>query len=112
MPSSDSSVASSAATQITPGAMVRSTEGSGPTASGNRLTTSAKNTSGLSRSPGRRQARRHSRQNSNQMIRRISPPAPGPDNAPPGGDQGHGGWSGPPYRPPLHGPGYAAPAPP
>src|SRR3990172_8990344 len=55
-------VASSAATQMTPGAMVRSTLGSGPRPSGNRLTTMTKKTSGVRMSVLRRRATVRSRQ--------------------------------------------------
>ena len=60
---SDNIVASRAATQSTPGAIVRSMFGSGPTPRGKRLTTMAKNTSGVSTSALRRQATARSRQN-------------------------------------------------
>src|SRR3989344_4748763 len=61
-------VASSAATQITPGAMVRSTTGSGPRPSGKRLTTMTKKTSGVSMSVLRRMATVRSRQNRRVMA--------------------------------------------
>src|SRR3989304_5165219 len=61
-------VASSAATQMTPGAMVRRAAGSGPRPSGNRLTTIMKNTSGVSTSVLRRSATVRSRRRRQPMA--------------------------------------------
>ena len=60
--------ASSAATQTTPGASARNIAGSGPTPSGNRLTTMAKNTSGVNTSVTRRSATVRSRRNTHSAA--------------------------------------------
>ena len=59
--SSDNSVANSAATQITPPAILDKNVGSGSTAKGNKAATIKKNINGLAHSPGLRAAKIKSR---------------------------------------------------
>src|SRR4030067_1646485 len=72
-------VASNAATQMTPGAMVRSILGSGPRPNGNRLTTMTKNTNGVRMSVLRRRATVKSRQNSRPMALNMLSTLVGPN---------------------------------
>ena len=72
---SDSMQASSAATHSTPGAMLRNWLASGPTPSGNRLTTMTKKTSALTTSPLRRNASSRSRRSTHPSALIMRPAA-------------------------------------
>ncbi len=75
-PSSESSTANNAATQISPGEIVCNSCDSGPTASGNRAMTMAKNTNGLASSAGRRNNSRLSRASNSvkTLLMRLAAP--------------------------------------